>query len=45
MDVDLDALLSPRVRSRIEELGIRLTTYSGLGADGAPLPADAPIRP
>jgi chitin disaccharide deacetylase len=45
MDADLDALLSPRVRSRIEELGIRLTTYLGLNAEAAPRLADAPIRP
>lgn len=31
MDVELDALLSPLVRERVEGLSIRLTTYPQLG--------------
>ncbi len=35
MDVDLHALLSPRVRDRIAERGLRLTTYGSLAAEQA----------
>lgn len=33
MDVELDALLSPRVRERIEALNLRLTTYPEVAAE------------
>jgi chitin disaccharide deacetylase len=36
MDVDFDALLSPKVRARLNELGLRLTNYPGIDRDNHP---------
>ncbi|HEY0096295.1 MAG TPA: ChbG/HpnK family deacetylase [Archangium sp.] len=38
---ELDALTSPRVRARLEQLGVELTTYGALSAAGSPAVASA----